>query len=225
MDKLMHAYLTHKYFYVNYRIYKWAGYSKKKAIGLSTAGALILSTTKEWIDGHIDIGGFSLYDIGFNISGISLTALQEIYFNKQIFKLKYSYQNTIYPTYNSGDLGVSQFSKMYRDYNGITFWLSAPLSLNNASRSTWKKVVGIALGYGVDGLLSAETNTSIEYQNRLEPITRSNEFYFAPDIHFEMIPTNNFWLKKLFYLLDHFKFPTPTLQFGTQGLRFHPIYF
>ena len=118
---------------------------------------------------------------------------------------------------------------MIKDYNGQTYWLSANLkSLIPKSRlPSW---LGVAFGYGADGMFGAESNTAkdafgnITFDRR--DIRRYRQYYISPDIDLTKIKTNSRLLKLAFGALNAFKFPAPSIEYNSKGqVVFHFLHF
>jgi len=230
MDKAFHLYLSTIISSVNYHLYRGAGFNKKNAIILTATNTMLIGFTKEWIDAHIDVGGFSWIDMLSNMVGVGGALYQEHLWNHQKIIFKYSYRDSPWAQYNPSELGANQFTRMFRDYNAITFWMSTPLSTfinihSDRSNLGWKDIVSISFGYGVNGMLSQKDNTSIELLHGLEEIFRIREYTLALDLHLSNIPTKSKVLKNLFFVLDHIKIPLPSIQYSSdRNLKFYAFY-
>lgn len=225
MDKGFHSYFNYSLNKGNYELYRLAGFNKKQALLYSTINTSLIMTTKEWIDGHIDVGGFSVRDIIANTAGSGLFTLQKIYFDHQFLKMKYSFNpfGENYHQYNPTELGYNIPSRMFRNYNEMTFWLSINPSLFIDEEPF---PISIALGYSANGLLSSQRNEVIEYQNGLSPVDRISHYYLSIDIDFEAIKTDNKALKVVFFCLDHIKVPLPGVGFNSKGqFKAYPLLF
>ena len=57
-------------------------------------------------------------------------------------------------------------------------------------------------------------------------IPRIRQFYLAPDIDFTKIKTNKKWLRTIFFCLNAFKCPAPTLMIDSKGkFKAYALYF
>ena len=83
IDKAFHLYLSTIISSVNYRLYLGAGFNKKNAIILTATNTMLIGFTKEWIDAHIDVGGFSWIDMLSNMVGVGGALYQEHLWNHQ----------------------------------------------------------------------------------------------------------------------------------------------
>jgi hypothetical protein len=75
---------------------------------------------------------------------------------------------------------------------------------------------------GTENIWTDET-TGITY-NRSD-ISRQRQWYIAPDIDFTRIPTRSKFLRSVFFCLNAFKLPAPTLVFSNGGVKVHGFYF
>ena len=124
--------------------------------------------------------------------------------------------------------GESLPERMLKDYNGQTYWLSAnlPSFFKNSRMPPW---LNIAVGYGATGMFGGteniwedpETGAMIDRSD----IERRRQFYLAPDIDFTRIKTHKKWVRSLFYALNAFKLPAPTLMLSKGKLTVHGFYF
>ena len=135
MDKIFHAYGSYQLNALFYQINRWSGVDSIKALNLALLESTIISTTKEYCDGRIDVGGFSWYDIGMNAAGNFLFYGQQRWLGKQLIQYKYSYFNSNLQHYNPSVLGTSYKNYWLKDYNGETFWLSTSLGNLNVTQN------------------------------------------------------------------------------------------
>jgi hypothetical protein len=118
--------------------------------------------------------------------------------------------------------------RMLKDYNGQTYWMSANLKsfFKQSKLPPW---LNIAVGYGATGMFGAEENIWEDPESGAiidrSDIKRRGEFYLAPDIDFTRIKTNSKWMRSLFYCLNAFKMPAPTLMLSKGKLTVHGFYF
>jgi hypothetical protein len=118
---------------------------------------------------------------------------------------------------------------MLKDYNAQTYWLSANLK-SFFPKSRLPAWLNISLGYGADGMFGGFQNKWIDVDSAVvvdrTDIPRVRQFYLAPDIDFTKIKTNKKWLRTVFFCLNAFKFPAPTLMIDSKGkVKAYPIYF
>lgn len=97
---------------------KLSNISDKKSLNIALIESLIFGITKEWADSHIDIAGWSWFDLTANISGNLMFYGQQKIFNEQKVKLKFSYYNSNLQANNPTVLGNSFLEYWRKDYNG-----------------------------------------------------------------------------------------------------------
>jgi uncharacterized protein YfiM (DUF2279 family) len=211
MDKFFHAYGSYQLTSVFYELNKLSKLPPTKALNIALIESFIFSTTKEWCDGHIDVGGWSWYDIGMNISGNALFYFQEKYWKEQKIKYKYNYFNSGLQHYQPNVLGTNYAKYLLHDYNGQNNWLCTSLGSLGLTENKWLKPLGLAIGYGAQ-------NVILEFKNPVyAPLTRYSQAFFAIDIDCSQIQTNNKVLKSLFYLVNRIKIPLPNIEYNSLG--------
>jgi hypothetical protein len=129
--------------------------------------------------------------------------------------IKYSYHPTEYPPYNPEILGTTFVENLWKDYNGMTFWLSGNISSFLPAKSKFPKWLNVAFGYGGEGLA---VNPQKFEQYR--------QFYFSLDVDLTRIPVRSKSLRALFTVLNLIKVPFPAIEYNTSGqFKFHYLYF
>ena len=215
MDKLFHAYGSYQLSSIFYQLNRWSGIDSNKALNLAFLESTIISTTKEYCDGRVTVGGWSWYDIAMNATGNSLFYFQQRLFRRQIIQYKYSYFTSGLQSYNPSVLGTSNKNYWLKDYNGETFWLSTSLGNLNLTQNKWLKFWGISLGYGGHNLIR-------EFDNGIINLPRYSQAYIGLDIDWSQITTTNKYLKTLFFILNKFRFPLPCIEYTSQNqFKFH----
>jgi uncharacterized protein YfiM (DUF2279 family) len=215
MDKCFHMYASYQINSFFYELNKLSGMNNKKASNLAFIESSILGISKELYDGLIDIAGWSWYDVSMNVSGNLFFTFQQRIWNEQRIKLKYSYANSELQHYNPGVLGSSYKNYWLRDYNGQTYWMSSSLGKWNLTSNKWLKPISLTFGYGAQNMLNENNNLLISSDN----LTRYRQYYLGLDIDWSEIETNKKYLKVLFYVLDHFRLPLPTLEFSQGKIK------
>lgn len=152
--------------------------------------------------------------------GTGILVGQELLWQEQRIKLKYSFHQTFYASERPETLGQNFLEQAIKDYNGQTYWLSANLWSFNKD-SNIPKWFNIAFGYGAEGMLFGENTPE---NSLLQDPYR--QFYLSFDIDLVKIKTNSKFLKTLFSAVNFIKIPAPTLEINTRnGLKFHFLYF
>jgi hypothetical protein len=138
------------------------------------------------------------------------------------------YEDSTMAYVSSKQFGTSTLEQMLKDYNGQTYWLSFNLKsfLKTSKIPAW---LNLSVGYGATGMFGAKYNGYIDEETgqkiELYHIERRRQFYLAPDIDFTRIKTNSKWMRTLFYCLNAFKMPAPTLMLSKGKLVVHGFYF
>jgi len=205
--------------------WQWAGLSEKKSALLGGLSGTLYLTAIEFLDAHSSKWGWSWSDMGANLIGSCLFISQELLWEQQRVQFKFSFHRKNYgaTTLNSraDDLfGKSWYERMLKDYNAQTYWLSTNLR-SFFPKTNLPRWLNISLGYGADGMFGGFENKWIDGDpgslvDRTD-IPRNRQFYVAPDIDFTKIQTNRKWLRTVFFCLNAFKCPAPTLMIDSKG--------
>lgn len=225
MDKFGHATSTYYIGLIGYESLKWAGVDEQKSAIYGGSIGFFYLTVIEILDGFSKEWGASGGDLIANSAGTALFISQQLVWKEQRIKLKWSFHPTKYAQYNPEQLGSNFATRMLKDYNGQTMWLSANVSSFMPEKSRFPKWLNMAVGYGAEGMTGAIANPSVVDGNFVPGFDRYRQFYFAPDIDLGKIetryPTLNFMLK----LVGFIKVPLPALEINKNGVKFHPVYF
>lgn len=216
MDKAFHAFSSYQLCSFFYEGNKLTKINDKKSLNLALAESLIFGLTKEWADSHIDIAGWSWYDISANIAGSLLFFGQQNLFNEQKIKMKFSYYNSNLQSYNPSVLGDSKLNYWLKDYNGQIFWITSSLGVWGLTDKKWAKPFSIAFGYSADNMLNELDNSKVP--NNLS-LNRYQQYYIGLDIDWSQIEVKRKSLKVLFYLLDKVKIPFPSIEISKLGSK------
>lgn len=220
MDKVGHATSAYQSAYYGIQAFKWAGFQDKEAIWVGGSIGWAFLNTVEIFDGFSEEWGFSTADVIANSGGSLLAIGQELLFQEQIVRLKFSYSPSSYRKYRPNTLGEDDFQGILKDYNGQTYWASINLNaLDNRVKPKW---LNLAVGYGGDGMLSGVGDYRTESGQLFQP---REQYYLSLDIDLEKIPTNKAWLRTLFSALNFIKVPFPALLLEEGALQFKPIHF
>ena len=164
----------------------------------------------EVLDGFSTEWGFSNYDLISNFIGTGLFYIQEKKFNNQFLKLKFSSHLSPYATYRPTLLGNNFSERIFKDYNGQTYWITIDLNTKIQEKFKLFKYINIALGYSIDGFTGARNNPNlncIECNN----LIRQSQYLLSFDLDLTEIETKN---KFLFFFFNTFliiKFPAPAV--------------
>jgi uncharacterized protein YfiM (DUF2279 family) len=233
VDKAGHLYSAYIESRLSMELWRWTGIDRKKRIWIGGMSGAAYQTVIEVLDGFSEGWGWSWTDFSANILGSGLLVAQELAWNDQRIKLKFSFHRKIYDdaelnSRSNSLFGKSTAERLLKDYNGQTYWASA----NIRSFFPKAKVPGwlsIAVGYGAEGMFGGRENIGKDDNgtiifNRTD-IKRYRQWYFAPDIDLTKIKTNKKGIKFLLTVLSAFKFPSPALQFSNGKLKGYFLYF
>jgi len=226
MDKMGHATTSCTIGTAGYYTLKWAGVDNTKAIWYGGCLGSVYMLTIEILDGFSSQWGFSIGDFTANTLGSAVFVSQQLAWNEQRIKLKWSYHQSNFSQYNPNELGSGITQTWLKDYNGQSYWLSGNISSFLKKDSKFPKWLNIAIGYGAEGMTGATHNPDTLNGKTLPSFTRYRQFYLSPDIDFTKIPTKSKFLKAVFYALNFLKFPAPAIEFSkTKKFVLHPFYF
>ncbi|WP_165871372.1 DUF2279 domain-containing protein [Flaviaesturariibacter flavus] len=229
MDKVGHAWSVYSMSHIGYGLWRWSGYSNKKATLLAAGSGLAFMLGVEYLDGRSAEWGWSWGDAGADLFGAALFATQQLCWGEQKFRLKFS----AHPRSYGPELaprarqlfGSSLQNKLLKDYNTQTYWLSFPLP------AAWKlpKWLRISVGYGADGMFGGYENRDKDANGNVSfsrpDIKRFRQWYLAPDIDLTQIPTKSKLLRSVFYSINILKFPAPSLEFSNGSFKGHLLHF
>ncbi|MFT5513148.1 MAG: hypothetical protein ACI8SE_001549 [Bacteroidia bacterium] len=229
MDKVGHAYSCYYEGVVGIDMLKWAGFSHKTASIVGGSYGFFIQTGIEVLDGFSEEWGASTGDIIANAIGTGMVVSQSLLWDEQRVWMKVSYQPTTYANIRPELLGANALARLFKDYNGQTYWLSGNINSFLRDDHPFPNWLNIAVGYGIDGFVSADDNR-FERKNVVFDYThipQGRQFYLTPDIDLTRIKTNNKALKISLRLLNCIKFPLPGLTYNTksQKLDFNFIQF
>lgn len=228
MDKLGHVYTTYQTADLMMKAFTRAGFTKKQTLFIGGSIGLMYMTAIEIMDGYSRGWGFSWGDELCNVFGTSLAVGQEALWKQQHFRLKFSYSQSGLAKYRPGTLGDSPTSRLLKDYNAQTYWLSFnPFSFSNKPVRFFPKWLSLSLGYSAFGMLGGHYNSVLAVDNNGQALQfeRERRFYLSLDIDLTKIKTNSKFLDRLFGALNILKFPAPALQLAKGKLGFYPVYY
>ena len=227
MDKIAHAMSASTISNICYYSYRWSGVKHTPAVLYAGAASLAYMTTIEILDGYSSGWGFSMADMTANIVGTSFFMTQQLLWKRQYLKMKMSYHPTMYAGLRPDLLGDNCVQRIFKDYNGMTFWLTMGSSVFVKKTSHFPRWIGLSFGYGADGMTGGFSNP--DYDNDGKPLPhfdRNRQFYLSMDIDFSMVKTRSKVVRALLLVLNAIKIPFPTLEYNTKGqFKFHYLYF
>ena len=208
MDKLGHAYTAYQLCRAENAAWRWAGVSLNKSAlysaGIVWSGQLAV----ELLDGHSQEWGFSYPDLAANTAGIGLFLGQQLFFQKQIFYLKYGYKSSPYAELRPNTLGSTFPEKLLKDYNAQSYWLSFPPKFFSTAHSHWTNGIQLSIGYSADAKLRGDDN--IYTINNFTYIAK-REWAISLDYDWSKLPIKKPWLKKGLGVLNAIKLPFPAV--------------
>lgn len=218
MDKVGHMTASYYTGVSGIQAYKWAGFSRKKAIWYGGMTGSIFLTVIEALDGTSKQWGASPGDLIANTAGSFLAVGQALKWNEQKILLKYSYSPSIWADQNPSQLGSNNIERALKDYNGQTYWLSFNVkSLFNIQSDNLPDWFNIAVGYGADGMLTPHQEKPEDYRKR--------QYLLSLDIDLTRIKTKNKVLNNFLHAFGFLKFPMPTIEITNGKLLTHSIYY
>ncbi len=226
MDKVGHATTAYNIGAIQYDLMRWCGVKNDVSIAVGGLTALGYMSIIEIFDGFSSKWGFSKGDMLANIFGAALFAGQQLGWNQQRISLKWSFHGSPYAKYYPAELGSNFFSRMLKDYNGQTYWLSFNIASFLPVHSDFPYWLNMSVGYGAEGMIGANSNPATINGKTIPYFPRYRKFYFAPDADLYRIPTNSTAYNAAAYLTKFSKIPAPAVEWSKlKGLRFIPFYY
>jgi uncharacterized protein YfiM (DUF2279 family) len=233
VDKVGHFYSAYIESRASMELWRWTGINRKKRIWLGGLSGVVYQTALEVMDGFSTEWGFSWGDFSANVAGSALLVGQELAWDDQRIKIKFSFHKNNYGdvqlNQRANDLyGKTLAQRLIKDYNAQTYWASANLKsfLPKSNLPAW---LGMAVGYGAEGMYGARNNVAKDKEGNItfdrSDIKRYRQWYLAPDIDLTKIKTNKKGIRFLLTVLSAFKFPTPSLEFSNGKFKVHALHF
>lgn len=223
MDKVGHLYSSYHIGRLGAESLNWSGISKKNQLIYGASLGFVFLTAVEVMDGFSEEWGASMGDIVANASGTALYVSQELIWHEQRIIPKFSFHKTQFSNYRPDVLGSTVSEQILKDYNGQTYWLSANIySFSKGSKIP--KWLNVALGYGAEGMISAngENFTPILTPKQ----DKFRQFYLSLDVDLSKINTKSHFLKTIFSVFNMVKIPAPTVLYSPErGFKLHAFYF
>lgn len=216
IDKCGHAYGAYLESSISYYSLRYSGLSKKKALMIGGPMGLVLQTPIEVWDGLYEGWGFSWGDMAANAVGSSFFTVQELLFDKQLMKYKFTYAHSPYARQANGYLGTTHLGRVFQDYNGHSYWLSIPLNFRQRE-SFIPKWLNIAVGYSANGMFGEFKNITYYNGVHIPETLRYRQYLLSLDVDWTRIKTRHKFLKVLFKGMTVIKLPFPTLEYNTLG--------
>lgn len=221
LDKAGHVIASYYEGMAFIQLLRWAGLEDQKAIWIGGSAGFVLQTPIEILDGFSKEWGASPSDLASNAIGSGLLIGQELLWDEQKVRLKYSFSPSSYADHRPDLLGNNKIEQAFKDYNGQTYWVS--MSVNDAipGFSDLPDWLGISAGYSGKGLLGGSANPP-----KFKDYPRIRQYYLAPDIHTASIETNSHFLNNALYILRFLKVPAPAIEYNQkEQFKFHFLFF
>ena len=227
VDKVGHTYSAYTESRANMEAWRWAGLPRKERIWIGGLSGVAYQSIIEVLDGFSSQYGFSPGDFAANIVGSGMFIAQEFAWDDQRIKFKFSFHRK---NYGEPDLdkradaiyGSTEIERFIKDYNAQSYWLSANIKsfFPDSKLPCW---LSFSFGYGAEGMFGARSNVALDTNGNVtfdrHDIKRYRQWYISPDVDFSKIRTNKKGLKILFFVLDAFKFPAPTLEYSNGSFK------
>ncbi len=233
VDKAGHAYSAYIESTGSYEMWRWTGLSRKQRIWAGGLSGVAYQSILEILDGFSAEYGFSMGDFAANVFGSSLFTAQELAWDDQKIKMKFSFHER---NYGQVDLnaradaifGSSPSQRFIKDYNAITDWVSVNIK-SFYPQSHVPRWLSVAIGYGAEGLFGARNNIAKDKNGNItfnrSDIKRYRQWFIAPDADLTRIHTNKKSVKIFLMFLNSFKFPAPSLEFSNGNIKAHWLHF
>ncbi len=216
VDKVGHAFSA---FYISQGAslgLQWCGVKEKKSNWIGALTGFLVLVPIEILDGYSSAYGASTGDLIADAGGALLFWGQTALWNKPRIYPKFSFHQTSFADLRPNVLGDTFTSQLLKDYNGQTYWLS--FDMDKFIR--FPKWLNLAVGYGAEGMVYAN-----EQSNNLNGYKAYRQYYFSLDLDLTAIKTKSKAVRSLLFFANMIKIPAPTLEFSTEGTRFHFLYF
>ena len=216
VDKFGHMFGSYVYSYIGYFGLLKLGATRKEALIFGSTLGFVMQFPIEIMDGLHEGYGFSWGDIVANSMGSALVLGQEMLFNEQLIKYKFSYWESNYSNKANGYLGTNSFNRIFNDYNGHSYWLSFPINKIHSINflPDW---LNIAIGYGANGMYGEFENITSYNGVTIPETARYSQYLLSLDIDWTRIKTDSKFLQVLFKGMTFIKLPFPTLEYNSKG--------
>jgi uncharacterized protein YfiM (DUF2279 family) len=228
MDKAGHFSVSFQQSKEGIQALKHTGLSEKQAIWLGSLTGVLMQTPIELLDGYQESYGASPGDLIANTLGSAGVLAQQLAWREVRIQPKFSFHTTRYAALRPNVLGDNIASRAIKDYNGQTYWLSVDVAKFLPRESKYPKWLNLAAGYGAEEMVynDPDANREIGLQKLGTPLEPYRQYYFTIDLNLRAIKTRSKLLKTVFYVLDVFHMPAPTVEYNNRNQwKFHALYF
>lgn len=215
VDKMGHFYSS---FYLSLgasKTFRWCGITERKSAILGAMTGFLLMVPIEILDGYSPDYGASAGDLMADAGGALLFLGQTLTWHAIRIHPKFSYHPTDFAELRPDVLGDNLPSRILKDYNGQTYWLSFDMD----TFVRFPRWLNLALGYGATNMVYArdEANSDHGYQ-------AYRQYYFSLDPDLTAIQTRSKVLRTALFIINMIKLPSPTLEFSNGKTTFHLLY-
>ncbi len=170
--------------------------------------------------------GFSTGDVVANTAGSLLFLSQELGWEEQRIRVKFSYHESGLAHLRPDVLGSDAQERILKDYNGQTYWLSASLRSIFPAAKGLPPWFSVAAGYSADGMIGARSNTLPDGSRVSDDDQRVRRFFLSPDIDLTRLPVKGGFWRGLTQVFGFVKVPLPALEYrSNKNWYLHPFYF
>ncbi|MCB0536835.1 MAG: DUF2279 domain-containing protein [Bacteroidetes bacterium] len=234
VDKLGHMHTAYFETVFMTKMLRWSGVNNTKASIYGALAGFTFQSSIEIFDGFSDKWGASWSDIGFNALGSGLALTQNLLWQEQRIRTKYSFHKVTYADaqldQRATDLyGSGSIERLIKDYNSLAIWVSVTPSTfmkNPHPRAKW---LAISVGYmGGDMFGGFENKWEDKDGNIITryDIPQYRRFFLSLDLDFEQLPAKKQGWKTLLTVLNILKVPMPAMEVNTKGqVIFHPMFY
>ena len=216
VDKVGHAVTAYNIGVIQHDLMRWCGVSPNTSIIIGSASALGYMSIIEVMDGFSKHWGFSKGDMLANIAGTAIFAMQQRFWHEQRISLKFSAHYTPFARYYPAELGDNRASRLLKDYNGQTYWLSVNIKSFLPAASSFPAWANMAFGYGAEGMIGGYNNPPAINGKPIPEFKRVRQFYLAPDADLFRIKSSAPF-NTAAYILKMSKIPAPALELSSEG--------
>jgi hypothetical protein len=227
MDKVGHVFTANLITKNISSVYRWSGMEREKSLLIGSSVAFGYLASIEILDGFSNEWGFSWSDIGANTLGVAWYTWQELLWEEQRLKLKFSAHLSPYAQYRPNVLGSTFSERLLKDYNGQTYWLSISPGQFMSESSSFPKWLSFSVGYSIDKKIHGNYNVInlIDSKSAIKTFQAKSQYLFSLDIDFEGFNPKRKWVKTLFKVINHVKIPFPAVILNNGKLEVSPLYF
>lgn len=218
MDKAGHVYSVFVISQMHYSLHNFycnTNNEELKKYMLSAGLGMVTLTIMEFLDGFGKGWGFSIPDMFFNTAGAILWLSSRKFYPQISISPAFSYHDNPIWKERPERLGKSLIERIFKNYNGQTYWLKFGYSYFPVS---------LAIGYSARGMTGASPSSISIIEKERYPV-----LLLSFDVIWKNLPFKNFYLKKIANVMNYIKVPFPALLIAFKKnstiIKFQGIYF